>query len=196
MKYRFILFYLLLMSSISFGQSSKEQTFTQAVKEIAKAFSTQNKAALSNYINKDIGIYQLDKVGVFGHYNHLKTVSFTNQDYPQVLFTYSKGVKTLPLTYAKLPTWNCDKEQWSKKGMFVDTTKIDHLLSKTCKDRNRFVPDNIPTTLIKQLYALENNSRKVIICDQKGIELVFYVSYINNHWYWTIIDNLSSDCSI
>ena len=195
MNYRIISCFL-LFHSVSWAQSPKEQQFQQTVKEVVRAFSTQNKTALIPYINRDIGIYQLDKVGVFGHYNHLQSVSFSDQGYPQVLFTYSKGVKVLPLTYAKLPTWNCDKEQWSKRGMFVDTTQTNHLLSQTCKDRNHFVPDHIPTSLIKQVYSLENKSRRVVVADSQGRELVFYLSYINRKWYWTIIDNLSSDCSI
>lgn len=185
-----------LFQSISLAQSPKEQQFQQAVKEVVKAFSQQNQKALSKYVHPELGIYQLDRVGVFDHYNHLKTVSFSDQGYPQVLFTYPKGVLLLPLTYGKLPSYDCEQGKWSKKGMFVDTTKTNHLLSKTCKDRNRLVPDHIPTKLINQLYELEKESRRVVVNDKKGRELIFYLSYLKGAWYWTIIDTVTTDCSI
>jgi hypothetical protein len=91
--------------------------------------------------------------------------------------------------------WDCDKEVWSKTGLFVDTTKTNHLLSKICKDRNKYRPDNIPNKTIQYFYDLENDSRRIVLNDKNGIELVFYLTYLNGKWVLTIIDNVSSDCS-
>jgi len=187
---------LLLVNNFCFGQTTKEQKFTVTVQQIVIAFSKQDSATISKYVDKKLGVYQLDRIGIFGHYNHFKTFGFSATTYPQVLFRQSKNVNLLPLHYASLPTWDCEKEVWSKKGLFVDTTKTDHLLSKICKDRNKYIPDNIPNKTIQFIYDLEAKSRRLVLYDNNGIELAFYLSYVNDKWFLTIIDNVSSDCSV
>jgi hypothetical protein len=189
-----IIFFSLCLNSFCFGQA-KEQKFKSTVQQIVAAFSRQDSVKISQYINKEIGLYQLDRIGVFDHYYHFESPSFSDR-YPHVLLRQSKNVKLLPLNYSTLPTFNCDKGTWSKKGLFVDTTKTDHLLSKVCKDRNKNVPDSIPEKTIRFFYELENKSRRIVLSDNNGIELVFYLSYTNNKWFLTIIDNVSSDCSV
>ena len=187
---------ILLVNCLCFGQTTKEKRFRIAVQQIIIAFSKQDSATISKYVNKKIGLYQLDRVGVFDQYHHFKTLSFSDTTYPQVLLRQSEKVDLLPLRYANLPTWDCEKEEWSKKGLFVDTTKIDHLLSKICKDRNKYRPDNIPNKTIQFFYDLEIKSRRMVLYDNAGRELVFYLSYLDDNWYLTIIDNVSSDCSV
>jgi hypothetical protein len=190
-----IIFSFLFLKSFCFGQT-KEQKFKLTIDQIVSAFARQDSLKLAQFINKEIGVYQLDRIGVFDHYNHFTSISFSKNKYPQVLFNQSKNIKLLPLKYSTLPTFSCDKESWSKTGLFVDTTKTDHMLSKICKDRNKNVPDSIPNKTIQFFYDLENKSRRVVLIDNSGTELVFYLSYINNKWSLTIIDNVSSDCSV
>jgi hypothetical protein len=173
---------------VSFAQSVKEEKFKLAVQEIINGFSKQDSFAVSKYINKQVGIYQLSRMGVFDRYDYLKTISFSHSTYSPELFTLSKGIKLLPLRYASLPVFDCEREIWSKRGLFVDTTRTDHLVSRICKMRNKFVPDHIPASKIHFFYDLETKSRRVILYDNNGIELVFYVSYLNRKWYLTIVD--------
>src|SRR5688572_26959159 len=173
----------LLVNSSCFGQVTREQKFNTTAQQIIIAFSKQDSATISKYINKKIGLYQLDRIGVFDHYNHLKACSFSDTTSSQVLFRQSKNVNPLPLQYSSLPTWDCEKEVWSKKGLFVDTTKTDHLLSKICKDRNKYSVDNISNKTIQFLYDLETKSRRIVLFDNNGIELVFYLSYLNAKWF-------------
>ena len=185
----------LFLNSCCFGQI-KEQKFKSTIEQIVSAFARQDSLKLIQFINKEIGVYQLDRIGVFDHYNHFKSISFSKTIYPMVLFNQSKNIKLLPLKYSTLPTFSCDKGSWSKTGLFADTTKTDHLLSKICMDRNKNVPDSISKKTIQFFYDLENKSRRIVLSDNSGSELVFYLSYINNKWFLTIIDNVSSDCSV
>jgi len=173
----------------------KEQKFKTSIQKIITAFSKQDNVEIAKFINKEIGVYQLHRIGAFDDFTFYKTLNFSDNTYPSVLFRNAKGISILPLSYSKLPAWDCEKEVWGKKGLFVDTTKIDHLLSKICKNRNKFVPDNIPIKKIQLFYNLETKSRRVVLYDNNGIELIFYLSYLNRIWYLTIIDNVSSDCS-
>jgi hypothetical protein len=190
-----IIFSFLFLNSFCFGQT-KEQKFKSTIDQIVSAFAGQDSIKLAQFINKEIGVYQVDRIGVFNHYSHFKSISFSKNTYPQVLFNQSKNIKLLPLKYSMLPTFSCAKGSWSKTGLFADTTKTDHLLSKICRDRNKNVPDSIPEKTIRFFYGLENKSRRIVLNDNSGTELVFYLSYINNKWFLTIIDNVSSDCSI
>jgi hypothetical protein len=195
MRLFIIIFSFLFLNSFCFGQT-KEQKFKSTIGQIVLAFARQDSLKLARFINKEIGIYQLDRIGVFHHYNHFTSISFSKNKYPQVLFNQSKNIKLLPLRYSTLPIFSCDKGSWSKTGSFVDTTKTDHLLSKICNNRNKNVPDSISKKRIQFFYDLENKSRRIVLNDNSGIELVFYLSYINNKWFLTIIDYVSSDCSV
>ena len=196
MRLLITLSFLPSLNSFCFGQTTKEQKFKTTIQEIITSFSKQDSIAISRYINKEIGVFQLDRIGVFDNYNHFQALSFSNTTYPQVLFRNPKGIKLLTLKYTSLPTWDCDKEAWSKKGLFVDTTKTDHLLSKMCKTNNKLKPDSISKKQIQFFFDLETKSRRVVLYDPNKIELVFYVSYLNGRWYLTIVDNVSSDCSV
>src|SRR5207248_748584 len=194
---RFSIFLLsLLANSLCFRQITKEEQFKTTVQKIVAAFSKQDSASVSKYINKKIGLYQLDRVGVFDHYNHFTTLSFSDKTYPQVLFSQSKNIQVPPLKYTRLPTWSCDKGAWSKKGLFVDTTRTDHLASNICNNRNKWVPDTISAKTIQFFFELENKSRRIVLYDNNEIELVFYVSFLNSKWFLTIVDNVTSDCSV
>ncbi len=190
-----IIAFFLTLKICCLGQTAKERVFTSTVRQIVTAFSKQDSVAIAKFIDKKIGLYQLDRIGVFDHYNHFATLSFSDTTYPQVLFRQSKGVRLFFLKYAKLPIFDCDKEVWSKTGLFVDTMRTDHLASKICKDRNKYIPDNIPKKTIRYFYDLESKSRRIVLSDRNKIELVFYLSYVNGKWVLTIVDNVSSDCS-
>lgn len=195
---RLLIFILLLqlLNNFCSGQTSKEQQFTITVQQVITAFSKQDSVTVATYVDKKVGLYQLDRTGVFDHYNHFATLSFSDTTSSQVLFRQSKGVQLLSLKYSKLPTWDCEKQAWSEIGLFVDTTKTNHLLSKICKDRNKYIPDNISKKTIQYFYDLENKSRRIVLYDKNGIELIFYLSYLKGKWFLTIVDNVSSDCSV
>ena len=196
MKSLAIILILQVLNTFCFGQSQKEKQFETAIQEVVNAFSKQNGETIAKYINKNIGLYQLDRVGVFDHYNRFTAICFTDTTYPQILFRRAKGVQSFSIKYAKLPKWDCGKQVWSKKGLFVDTTTTDHLLSEICKARNKYRPDTISAKTIQYFYSLENDSRRVVLYDNNGIELVFYLTYYHEKWFFTIIDNVSSDCSV
>jgi hypothetical protein len=190
---------IILFSFFSFNfcfAQTKEEKFQSTLKEVVLAFSMQDSIKLSKFIDKKIGLYQLHRIGSFDDFTYYKTPGFSDPKYPAVLFNDAKEINFQSLSYSFLPEWNCDSEAWSKKGLFVDTTKTNHLLSKICTDRNRLRPDSIPIKKINFFYNIETKSRRIILNDKKGKELVFYLSYINSDWFLTIVDNVSSDCSV
>ncbi len=53
----------------------------------------------------------------------------------------------------------------------------------------------IDTTTYKKYQNVEQNSRRIVVVDNDGESLVFYLTEIDNQWYLTIIDRVSDDCS-
>jgi hypothetical protein len=85
--------------------------------------------------------------------------------------------------------------KWSKVGLYCDTTKLDTLLSSTAKNLKKWREDDIPDLKIKSFEELEKKSKRIVISDKEGGELVFYLTLIDNKWYLTILDRVTSDCS-
>jgi hypothetical protein len=182
-----------LGAKISYGQSSKEQAFVLTLKKVVTALSTRDSVTLSKYIDRRTGVFILNRIGVFDTYEHFATLGFRDTTYPYAPFY--DNVKLTPLNYSTLPKFNCGTEKWTKSGTFVDTTRIDHLLSKIAKDPNRPFK-KVSTKTINELYKLENKSRRVVIAENNWNELILYLSYVNNKWVLTIIDKATTDCSV
>ena len=71
----------------------------------------------------------------------------------------------------------------------------DNLLSETAINLNKNREENIPTETIEEFKKVESKSRRIVLIDSEGGELIFYITLINKKWYLTIFDRVSSDCS-
>lgn len=186
-----ITFAIFFWTTISFGQASKEKDFLWTLKKVVIALSSRDSSTLSKYIDKSTGIYILNRIGVINTYKRFTTLGFSDITYPNVPFYDS--VKLTPLKYSKLPNFNC--ENWTKTGTFVDTVQTDHLLSKIAKNLNKEFKNEVPIKTINDFYKLETKSRRIVIAENSGNELIIYLSFINNKWMLTIIDKVTCDCS-
>jgi hypothetical protein len=193
LRHSLIIIAAFFYGTLSFGQTSKEQDFVNAVKQIVTKLSSRDSAGLSKYIDKKTGIYILYATGVRQTYLHSTTIGFSDTTFPNVPFF--DDVKFSSIKYAKLPNYNCDNSKWSKTGAFVDTNKTDHLLSKSAKWLNKNFGERITTKTISKFISLESISRRIVVTDNKQNDLIFYLSYINNKWWLTIIDKATCDCS-
>ena len=192
MKHSIIIIITLLRAILSFGQTSKEKDFSWTVKKVVAALSSRVSVTLSKYIDKSTGVYILNRIGVVDTYKHFSTLGFSDTTYPNVPFY--DDVKITTLKYSKLPSFDCEK--WTKTGTFVDTTQTNYLLSKIAKGLNKEIKGTVPLNKINQYYNLENKSRRIVIAENKGNELIFYLSFINGKWVLTIIDKATCDCSV
>jgi hypothetical protein len=184
---------ILLCTTISFGQTPKEDAFVKTVKQVILNLSKRDSSALSKFIDKKTGVYLLMTIGTKETYEHYSAISLKG-GYPD--FSFYDKAKISAIKYAPLPSFNCETEKWAKKGLYVDTTKIDHKLSKTAKWDNKNFGDKIPVKTISYFENLETKSRRVVVAENNGNELIFYLSYLNNKWVLTIIDQATCDCSV
>jgi hypothetical protein len=177
------------------AQKAKEQQFRSTLEKIVTAFSDQDSLALSKFVHAPTGVYLLGRTGVFDHYWRVKFVGFSSKDYPQVLAQQSRKIQWEELKYETLPAWSCETEAWNKQGLFVDTGRIDHMLSRFSIANNKNQGTHTPLKTIRYFQDLENKSRRIVLVDKTGKELVIYLGYFQEKWYLTIVDFASSDCS-
>ena len=194
MRHSFIIITTLIWATLSFGQTPKEDAFAKTVKQVILKLSKRDSTGLSKFIDKKAGVYILLVIGTKETYEHFSTIGFSDTTYPN--YPFYDNVKFSTIKYASLPTFDCGTEKWTKKGLYVDTTKIDHRVSKIAKWRNKNYQDNIPSKTISKFIDLENKSRRVVVAENNGEELIFYLTYVNNKWVLTIIDKATCDCSV
>lgn len=191
MKYVISFIALFVVVNTSFSQNRKEDEFVSALKNVVSALVNRDSLKLSKYTDRGTGVYILNRIGVMNMYKHVVALGFSDQGYPNSPFY--DGVKPTPLIYSTLPTFDC--EQWSGMGTFVDTTRVDRLLSKIVADYNSEFDDKIPQLTIDKISSLESSSRRVVIAANDGNELIIYLSYLHKKWYLTMIDKVTADCS-
>ncbi len=192
MKHSLITITTFFLTTLSFGQSSKEQNFVLTLKKVVTALAKRDSVSLNKYIDKKTGVYILNRIGVFDTYQHFPTLGFSDTTYPNAPF-YDK-VKLTTLKYSSLPAFDC--ERWTKTGTFVDTSKTDHLLSKIAKNINKEIKGKVSAKTITEFYNLESKSRRIVIADKNSNELIIYLSFVNSKWVLTIIDKATCDCSV
>ena len=178
----------------SFGQISKDNSFENTVKQVILKLSNRDSVGISKFIDKRTGVYILYTVGTKTTYDHYSKIGFSDTSYPNSHF-YNHA-KYSPINYAKVPSFSCSTGKWSKKGLFVDTTKFDQALSKTAESRNKYFHDNISANVILKFKEIEAESRRIVVADDKGEGLIFFLSFIGGKWVLTIIDKATCDCGV
>jgi hypothetical protein len=194
--------FAIICSLTAFGQIPKERLFTNTVKQIINIVSKGDSVEIEKYIDKKIGMYIIYRPGVYDAFKHTATLRFSHQfDTNPSTIDYNNELIFTTLKYASLPNYDCSADKWTKQGIYVDTTQIDHLLSKTAKNLNEVLDTNskISSKTISSFWDLESKSRRICVIGKKGDEkneFIFYLSFIKNKWVLTIIDKVSSDCSV
>jgi len=192
MKHFLTILIVLVIARFSFGQNSKEESFRKAIKGIVQNLTKRDSIGLSKCIDKNEGVYILYTIGIQEFYSNYSRLGFSDSTYP--IAPFYDNVKITKLKYSSLPSFDCEK--WTKTGMFVDTLKTDHFLSKIAIDLNEKSFQKTSRADLNKIKSLETKSRRIIIADNEGGELIFYLGFVHNKWVLTIIDKATCDCSV
>ena len=192
MKY-LILVTTLFFTITTYAQINSEGALKSFVNKCVMALSKQDSVAVNKLLNPAVGFYLIHNNGAFNAYYATNVISF-NFNYPLTLLKNTLGLKNMPLKKGSLPTYSCDTEKWNKLGAFYTPTTPAFTLSNICEMRNKYVPDNIPQSTINSFKTLEKNSRLIYIIN-KSKSLIMLVTFVNNKWYLTAVDDATGDCS-
>jgi len=188
----FIILMMLILIPFERIQAQSEKLDISII-EIIKAFDSKDSDKINQYIHPAYGLIVLFRRGVMDEFEKTDKIDFKNP-VPEYL-PYFPFKLDLKIKYQTLPTHDCDSENWNKIGLYCDTTRRDNLLSKTALNLNEYRDENIPIKKIQDFKILESKSRRIVLIDNEDGELIFYITLINNKWYLTILDRVSSDCS-
>lgn len=170
---------------------TKGETLSEAILAIIHAYTTNDNKKLNAYIDKEIGFYSIYRPGVQEIYVHAKQIDF-DQPIPSY-YHYSKYQVKEKLKFAKLPTYDCGKEIWSKKGLYCDNKNHPTELSRTAMYMNEFLDSKIADTEIQYLKQLESKSYRVILTE--GDEpLIFHITRSSEKWILTVLDRAYGGC--
>ncbi len=172
---------------------NNNQALTNAVLTVIKAFNNKDQAAIDGLTSKKYGITIIYRTGVFNEYKRRDRLNFA-QPVPAT-FPYPTQLAGQSVTFAKLPKFNCGTMQWDKHGVYCDTITKDTLLSGVPANLIKYRGDNIPASETEFYTQLESNSQRIVVAGEEGNSLVFYLTLINNRWYLTAIDRITTDCS-
>jgi len=184
---------ILLLYCIAFSSSANDNNLDKTIIKVVQAFKEKDATTLNGLINKDIGLIVMFRRGIPDEFSRTDKVDF-KKPVPEYLpyFDFSTDYK---IKYQTLPVFDCDSMKWSKAGIYCDTTQIDNLLSTTALQLEKNKGEKVPDSEIEEFVKIENKSRRIVLADNDGGELVFYLTLIENKWYLTILDRVSSDCS-
>lgn len=189
----------LLISGLSFNLNSckpaenSNAELEKTIIQVVKAFKENDAATLNKMISPDKGLTVLFRRGVLDEFIKLDKIDFTNP-VPDYKF-YTDFTAVDKVVFEPIPTFDCESMKWSKQGLFCDTTVVDQILSTTALNQNEYGGQQIAEADINAMKELEKNSKRVVLSDAQGGELVFYLTNINDQWFLTIVDRVTSDCS-
>ena len=173
-------------------KENKNGQLESTIVQVVKAFKEKDANTLNCMMPKEKGLIVLFKRGTMDEYGKTEKIDFEKplpEYLPKIHFVTDYKIK-----FESLPTYDCETMKWSKQGLYCDTVSQDSLLSGTALNLNKFRGDSIPASEIKSFVELEKNSRRIVLSDNDNGELVFYLTLIDNKWYLTMLDTVTSDC--
>lgn len=166
--------------------------FEENVYKVLNAFKIKSDSLVNELINPDKGVMIIYRTGVFNEYRFIRRIDFKKP--VPANFPYPDIAQDLKLQYDELPKFNCGTMEWDKYGLYCDTIRRDTLLSGTPQNLIKYRGDSIPLSEVEKLQKLESNSRRVVLA-QHDNSFIFYLTLIDNKWYLTAIDRITTDCS-
>lgn len=194
---------LILIFFINFNCSSQNSNkqndhlivndFENTVYTILDLYNAKNEKELNRYIHSDLNIYYLFRRGAHDNLMVADKIDFKNpipEYLPYDEFNYQNK---LAIQYDKSPNYSCDDLSWNiNNGIFVDTITVDKKRSEIAIDENKYELNIWSQSELDKLNKIEESSKKVICINDKGNEIILYLSLYKGKWYLTGIDRFES----
>lgn len=146
----------------------------------------QNNLTLLNakYINPSYGFYDITK---FENRNIFEIKSSISTE-------ISNEVDSFDIKIEKA-TFNCSPYDdslygWDKEGVFLDAQTKPYI-TNIMKESNVLQANRFKKEEIERADFIEQTSYEITI----SYNVIFYLTKIQNNWYITLIDNVTTDCS-
>ena len=164
------------------------------IRDILKAMAANDLTKINrDYIHPEFGFFNLFKIEgskvYLGQKIIYNIVDDQSEELSHIVARINSNSSKLKII-EKNVKFDCSPNDdefygWNDDGLFL-SNKIDTLLSKMMKE----LYDNDLKDYEKAI-RIEKTSYKVVLTP----ELSFYLTYIDDNWYITLVDRITSDCS-
>jgi hypothetical protein len=168
----------------------EQNHLSEVITRFARAYSSKDNAKANALIHPDLGIYIIYRPGAGDTFVKMDSLDFANP-IPEV-FAYPELKTDYPLTYEKLPAFDCGTENWDKMGFVCDTTSHPNQLSNIAAFEDEFDENKFSDDDLIQIERAEKESYRIIITSE--YPLVFHVRKFKGAWYVTTLDRAYAGC--
>ena len=160
------------------------QNLKNEINEITQLIKQNNLALLnSKYIHPTNGYYEVTK------FEHRNIFEIKNN-----ISNIDNQLDSFEIKIEKV-TFNCSPLDdslygWEKEGVFLNSQTIPYI-TKIMEESNILQVNRFKKEEIEKADFIEQTSYEVTI----PYNLIFYITKIDNKWYITLIDNVTTDCS-
>ena len=160
------------------------QNLKNEINEILQLIKQNNLALLnSKYIHPINGYYEVTK------FEHRNIFEIKNN-----ISNIDNQIDSFEIKIEKV-TFNCSPLDdslygWDKEGVFLNPQTIPYI-TKIMEESNLLQANRFRKEEIEKADFIEQTSYEVTI----PYSLIFYITKIDNKWYITLIDNVTTDCS-
>lgn len=175
----------------------KELAFTAACQAVVQNFYKKDVKKLNAMISPKYGIYVTFRPGAIDTYRNDPSLDPEDRRLFEDNAIAKPDFNRTPLQFSKMPVFDCDKYRWNKTGFFADSSKKYKPVSSIAEFRIKYEEDTASKHELIRMRYVERNSRKVVMAGggKNKTGIIFYLTWINNRWWLSIIDLVTMDCS-
>lgn len=160
------------------------QKLIDEVNQIALLINQNNFSLLNaKYIHPINGFYDITKIENRNIYEIKKSISDIDNNIDSFVIRFDK------VTFDCSP-YDDSFYGWDKYGIFINTETKPYI-SKIMEEANVIQPNSYKLEDIEKMDFMEQTSYMVTI----PYVIVFYITKLDEQWYITLVDNVTTDCS-
>ncbi len=193
---------LILAASLSIALSStascepnvQKNEIESVIVDILRLASQDDiKAINAKYVNKEFGIFDIYRIGAQDDFEILDALPLKGKDWPHMpygdIFNVENNRKKMREEYVE---FDCGDFVFLKSGTFYSKELRYPLISPIVRFHTKYDAQTYDDALLKKIEFLESNSIRVV---DTSSDFIFYITKIDDRWYITIIDRVTTDCS-
>lgn len=180
---------LLCFMSLFSLQAQENIELNKAILKTITALNKVDEKVLNEMISEEYGLAILFKRGVNDNVLIEKSISIAHPIPEYLPYSFFGEINVnQKVKYENLPTFDCDTEKFTKEnGIYCDAASNYNDVSQIALNENKYLYASWTEEQIAKMKAVEQKSKKIIAFGPNGTH-IFYLTFIHNKWYLTMID--------
>lgn len=173
-----------------------DEALRLAIYDIIELSIAENIKELDRkYVHSNFGVYDVHRIGIPDTFKRYTSLEFAFPKEKNTTMYPNLSEVTRELLALKLinyeAAYDCNEMEWDKSGLFISNSDTSPKLSEMIKWID-FKKDELPKDFEKKALYIEENSCRVVLTQ---FDIIFCLTKIDDAWYLTLFDRVSTDCS-